>query len=98
VSDAPTAVARKAQGSPIAAGLIAFGAGLPVSSMVPASRAEASRAALKDTAQPMVDDLTDSAKEVAGNLQQPAQHAPGSGQGHRHPGRPTPSGTTPPPL
>ena len=34
------AVARKAQGSPIAAGLIAFGAGLLVSSMLPASRAE----------------------------------------------------------
>src|SRR6478609_9214298 len=40
VADAPGAVARKAQGSPIAAGLIAFGAGLLVSSMLPASRVE----------------------------------------------------------
>src|SRR6478672_6845582 len=40
VSNAPTAVARKAQGSPIAAGLIAFGAGLLVSSLLPASRVE----------------------------------------------------------
>ena len=76
VTDAPTAVARKAQGSPIAAGLIAFGAGLLVSSMLPASRAEQQAAqAVKDTAQPLVDDLTDTAKEIAGNLQEPAQQA-----------------------
>ena len=76
VSDAPNAVARKAQGSPIAAGLIAFGAGLLVSSMLPASWAEQQAAEkVKDTAQPMVDDLTETAKEVAGNLQEPAQHA-----------------------
>jgi gas vesicle protein len=76
VADAPTAIARKAQGSPIAAGLIAFGAGLLVSSLLPASRAEQQAAqAVKETAQPMVDDLTDTAKEIAGNLQDPAQHA-----------------------
>src|SRR4029078_9827474 len=76
VSDAPTAVARKAQGSPIAAGLIAFGAGLIVSSLLPASRVEQQAAEnIKDTAQPMVDDLTDTAKEVAGNLKEPAQQA-----------------------
>src|SRR6478735_2973168 len=71
VSDAPTAVTRKAQGSPIAAGLIAFGAGL-----LPASRVEQQTAEkIKDTAQPMVDDITDTAKEVAGNLKEPAQQA-----------------------
>src|SRR4029079_18590105 len=30
---------------------------------------------VKDTAQPMVDDLTDTAKEVAGNLKEPGQQA-----------------------
>jgi gas vesicle protein len=76
VSNAPNAVARKAQGSPIAAGLIAFGAGLLVSSILPASRVEQQAAErIKDTAQPMVDDLTDTAKEVAGNLKEPAQQA-----------------------
>jgi len=76
VTDAPNAVARKAQGSPIAAGMIAFGAGLLVSSLLPASRVEQQAAEkVKDTAQPMVDDLTDTAKEIAGNLQEPAQHA-----------------------
>ncbi len=76
VSNAPNAVARKAQGSPIAAGLIAFGAGLLVSSMLPASRAEKQAAqAVKETAQSLVDDLADTAKEMAGNLQEPAQQA-----------------------
>jgi len=76
VADAPTAVARKAQGSPIAAGLIAFGAGLLVSSMLPASRVEQQAAAkVKDTAQPMVEDLTDTAKDIADNLKEPAQQA-----------------------
>ena len=76
VSNAPNAVARKAQGSPIAAGLIAFGAGLLVSSLLPASRVEQQAAEkVKDTAQPMVDDLTDTAKELAGNLKEPAQQA-----------------------
>jgi len=76
VSNAPNAVARKVQGSPIAAGLIAFGAGLLVSSLLPASRVEQQAAEkVKDTAQPLVDDLTDTAKEVAGNLKEPAQQA-----------------------
>jgi hypothetical protein len=76
VTNAPNAVARKAQGSPVAAGLIAFGAGLLVSSLLPASKVEQQAAEkVKDTAQPMVDDLTDTAKEVAGNLKEPAQQA-----------------------
>jgi hypothetical protein len=76
VSDAPSAVARKAQGSPIAAGLIAFGAGLLVSSLLPASKVEQQAAErVKDTAQPLVEDLTDTAKEVAENLKEPAQQA-----------------------
>ena len=76
VTGAPNAVARKAQGSPIAAGLIAFGAGLLVSSLLPASKVEQQAAEkVKDTAQPLVDDLTDTAKEVAGNLKEPAQQA-----------------------
>ena len=76
VSDGTSTVARKAQGSPIAAGLIAFGAGLLVSSMLPASRAEQRAAeSVKDTAQPVLDELTDAAKQAADNLKEPAQHA-----------------------
>jgi ElaB/YqjD/DUF883 family membrane-anchored ribosome-binding protein len=69
-------VARKAKGSPIAAGLIAFGAGMLMASLLPASRAEQGAAEkVKETAEPMVAELTDAAKEVAGNLQEPAQQA-----------------------
>ena len=76
VSAAPGAVARKAQGSPIAAGLIAFGAGLLMSSLLPASRVEQQAAEkVKDTAQPLVDEFTDTAKQVAENLKDPAQQA-----------------------
>ncbi len=76
VSSAPSAVARKAQGSPLAAGLIAFGAGLLVSSLLPASKVEQDAAQkVKETAEPVVTELTGAAKEVAGNLQEPATQA-----------------------
>ena len=76
VTGAPGTVARKAQGSPIAAGLIAFGAGLLVASLLPASQVEQQAAEkVKDTAQPIVDDLADSAKEAAENLKEPAHQA-----------------------
>lgn len=76
VSDAPSTVADRAKGSPIAAGLIAFGLGMLASSLIPASRAEQRAAqAVKDTAEPALQELTDAAKETAQNLQEPAQHA-----------------------
>ena len=76
LSDAPGKVARQTQGSPLAAGLIAFGTGLLLSSLIPASRPEAqAAAAIKDQAQPLVDQLTQAGKEAAGNLQEPAQQA-----------------------
>ena len=76
VSDAPGKVARGTQGSPIAAGLIAFGTGLLLASLFPASRPEAqAAAAVKEQAQPLVEGATETAKEIAGNLQEPAQQA-----------------------
>jgi gas vesicle protein len=76
VSNAPGRVARQAQGSPVAAGLIAFGAGMLLSSLLPASRPEAqAAAAIKAQAQPLVEQVSSAAKEVAGNLQEPAQNA-----------------------
>ena len=76
VSDAPSAVARRAQGSPIAAGVIAFGVGLLAASMLPASKAEQQAAqSIRDTAEPVVNELTDAAKGIAANLKEPAQQA-----------------------
>ena len=76
VSDAPGKVAQQTKGSPMAAGLIAFGAGMLLSALLPASKPEAqAAAAIKEQAQPLVDQLPSTAKEAAGNLQEPAQQA-----------------------
>ncbi|MTD17208.1 DUF3618 domain-containing protein [Nakamurella sp. YIM 132087] len=76
VSNAPGQIKQQAQGSPIAAGLVAFGVGMLLSSLFPASGAEAqAAAAVKDQAQPLVEEITETAKDAAGNLQQPAQEA-----------------------
>jgi gas vesicle protein len=76
IGDTPHKVAMKAQGSPIAAGLIAFGAGLLVSSLIPPSAKEREAAqALKSAAEPVTSQLTEAAKDVAQGLQEPAQEA-----------------------
>jgi Protein of unknown function (DUF3618) len=76
ISDAPQKAAAKTQGNPLAAGLIAFGAGLLVSSLIPPSEKEREAAeALKTAAEPVTTQLTDSAKDVAQGLKEPAQEA-----------------------
>ena len=75
VAGAPGKVARQAKGNPMAAGLIAFGAGVLLSALIPASKKEAQAAALKEQAQPLLGQLTSTVKEAAGHLQEPAQQA-----------------------
>ena len=76
VSQTPDQVKAKTAGNPLAAGLIAFGAGLLVSSLIPASRTERETAdQLKTAAQPLAAELSDAAKNVAQDLKQPAQKA-----------------------
>jgi len=76
VGDAPHKVAVKTQGNPLAAGLIAFGAGLLVSSLIPPSAKEREAAeALKSAAEPVTTQLTEAAQDVAQGLQEPAQEA-----------------------
>ncbi|GAA1962201.1 DUF3618 domain-containing protein [Microbacterium deminutum] len=66
----------KAQGNPLAVGLIAFGAGLLLASLIPASTKEKEIAAdVKDQAQPVVDAVTDAARDVGQHLKEPAQEA-----------------------
>jgi len=63
VSSAPDAVRAKAQGSPLAAGVIAFGAGLLVSSLMPATEKEQHAAvALKEKAEPLTNQATEEVK------------------------------------
>ena len=76
-SGAVDTVTSKTQGSPLAAGVVAFGAGMLISALLPSSDAEA-RAASKvvDTAKehsgPVVDQVKSAGQEVAGNLKQTA--------------------------
>jgi gas vesicle protein len=76
VGDVKDRVVAKAEGNPLAVGLIAFGVGLLLASLIPASSKEKDLAAtVKDQAQPLVDQVTDVAKEVGEHLKEPAQAA-----------------------
>jgi gas vesicle protein len=76
ISDAPQQVKAKTQGNPLAAGLIAFGAGMLLSSLIPASEKERAAAdALKTAAEPLTTELTEAAKDMAQGLKEPAQEA-----------------------
>ena len=76
IGDAPRRLAGQTQGNPLAAGLIAFGAGLLAASLIPPSEKEKEAAqTLKEAAQPLTTELTEAAKGVAQHLQDPAQEA-----------------------
>ncbi|MBO1756496.1 DUF3618 domain-containing protein [Allobranchiibius sp. CTAmp26] len=79
---APDVVRGQAQGNPVAAGLIAFGAGWLLSSLLPASEAEQKAAArVEEQAGGVTESVKQSAQEVAGNLKEPAKEAARSVQG-----------------
>ena len=70
--DVKDRVVAKAEGNPLAVGLIAFGAGLVLASLFPASSKEKEIAStVKDQAQPLIDEATDVAKEVGEHLKEP---------------------------
>ena len=77
VQDAPQAIRRQTRGNPLAAGLIAFGAGWLVSSLLPASRreqelADQTKQVAQEKVQPVLQQV---AGEVKENLAGPAQDA-----------------------
>ena len=75
-ADVALDVRAKAEGNPLAVGLIAFGVGLVVASLIPASEKEKELAeTVKDKAQPLVDEVSSVAKEVASDLKEPAREA-----------------------
>lgn len=76
VKDATHRVASKAEGNPLAVGVMAFAAGLLVSSLIPASEKEKRLADdVKDQAQPLVDEAKQVAQQVGENLTEPMQDA-----------------------
>ena len=77
VQQAPQAIRRQTRGNPLAAGLIAFGAGWLVSSLLPATRreqelADQAKQVAQEKVQPVVQQV---ASEVGDNLREPAQQA-----------------------
>lgn len=76
VGSATHRVAAKAEGNPLAVGLIAFGVGLLAASLIPASSKEKELAdTVKDKAQPLVDEVTSVAKEAGSHLSESAKDA-----------------------
>ncbi|MET4783684.1 DUF3618 domain-containing protein [Glaciihabitans sp. UYNi722] len=69
-------VQDKVQGNAIAVGLVVFGLGWLVSSLIPASEKEQDLAAtVKEKAAPLTDAVTSAVKESAANLKEPAMDA-----------------------
>jgi gas vesicle protein len=80
VQQAPHAAVRQTRGNPLAAGLIAFGAGWLVSSLLPASQreqelAEQAKQRASELGQPIADAAKEAAAEMKDHLQEPAQQA-----------------------
>ena len=80
VQSAPQTIQRQAQGNPLAAGVIAFGVGWLVSSLLPTSEKEkqlASQAesAVREHSQPLVDQAKSVAQDIGENLKPMAQDA-----------------------
>lgn len=80
VQSAPQMARQRAQGNPFAAGLIAFGLGWLVSSLVPSTQAERRLAVqakdqASDKLQPVAEQAKSVASDMADNLREPAQQA-----------------------
>lgn len=80
VQEAPQAARRGTRGNPLAAGLIAFGTGWLISSLLPASRREQELAVqakdkAADLGQPLVEAGKQAAADIGDNLREPAAQA-----------------------
>ena len=76
VRQAPRRMRRKAQGNPLAAGVIAFGLGMLVSSLIPSTEKEREAVSqLQENLEPVKEKASEVAQDMAENLKQPAQEA-----------------------
>jgi hypothetical protein len=73
VRDAPGRLKRRAQGNPLAAGVIAFGLGMLVSSLIPSSEKE--REAVSQLQEPVKEKAAEVAKDIGEGLKPAAQEA-----------------------
>jgi len=76
LKSAPESARSTAQGNPLLAGAVAFGAGFAAAAIFKGSEAEARAATtLQEKAQPLKEEAQNVAREVASGLQEPAQQA-----------------------
>jgi len=76
VRQAPEMITRQAQGSPVAAGLIAFGAGLLAAALIPASEAEQRLGGqLAEDAQGVIEPVKRAASELGQDVKEAASSA-----------------------
>jgi hypothetical protein len=76
VRGAPTTLKRKAQGNPLAAGVIAFGLGMLVSSLIPSSERERQAVSqLQENLEPVKEKATEVARDMGEGLKPAAQEA-----------------------
>ncbi len=76
LQDAPHEARARTQGNPLAAGLVALGAGLLLGSLLPSTARERSTARdAKDRAQPLMDEGRQIAQDAGEHLRQPAMDA-----------------------
>src|ERR687894_489816 len=88
VQQAPDTIVRQAQGNPLAAGLIAFGVGWLVSSLLPASErerqlAQQAEANVREHKDELLAPAKQAAQEVGEQLRPAAQHVQGQAQQSR---------------
>ncbi|MBC9734552.1 DUF3618 domain-containing protein [Nocardioides marmotae] len=79
-SSAVGSAGSQVQGSPLAAGLVAFGTGLVIASLIPASKAEADLAhqtieTAKDKGQPLLDEAREAGQSLAQDVKEQATQA-----------------------
>ncbi|WP_129788597.1 DUF3618 domain-containing protein [Promicromonospora panici] len=73
---APRRVREQTEGNPLAAGVVAFGIGLVLASVVPSSRTEQRAAkAVEEKAEPLVEGARSAASEIAHDLEEPARES-----------------------
>ena len=83
VTGAPAAARRQTRGNPIAAGLVAFGIGALIGGLMPSTQREREAGvALKERAEPLVEEAKGAAQEAVEHLKPQAQQAAESVKAH----------------
>jgi hypothetical protein len=76
VRQAPSRMKRRAQGNPLAAGMIAFGLGMLVSSLIPSTEKERQAVSqLQENLEPVKEKASEMASDIGENLKPAAQEA-----------------------